>query len=409
MIRVLLLLSLLLLWLPGSVLSRVEGMNQRVFKAIDEAQQLMDAEDYDGALAKLKDLRERRLTSYETAHVLRFMGMVYYEREDIPEARAAHEEALAQERLPDPMVANLLGSLSRLALMQEDYAYAEVQLRRLLAIEDQNTSANQVLLAIAQLRQEKYSEARDLLLIAIGQERQKGKPPPENWLSMLASAEYALEDYEAMREVFRELVGLYPRERYLMNLAALHGQLGDRQRQLALVEALLDDDRLEEESHLKMLANLFLAEGLPYKAATLLQTGIDAGRIGADQRSLEMLSQAWYMAHEMDRALPALERASDLADTGELYLRLAGLYMDLNQWEAASVAAGKALERGGLRREGSAWLMRGMALVRLDELTDAVELFNRAAEFDESRDYADQWLKYVVDQRKMQAALVAAD
>ncbi len=403
------LLLLLMLCLPAAVLSRVEGMNQRVFKAIDEAQQLMDAEDYDGALAKLTDLRKRRLSSYETAHVLRFMGMVYYQQEALPEARTAHEEALAQERLPDAMVASLLDSLSRLALMQEDYAYAEVQLRRLLTIEDQNTAANQVLLAIAQLRQEEYSEARDLMLAAIDQERQKGRPPPENWLTMLASAEYALEDYEAMREVFRELVALYPRERYVMNLAALHGQLGDRQRQLALVESMLDDDRLEEESHLKMLANLFLAEGLPYKAAILLQAEIDAGRVTADQRSLEMLSQAWYMAHETDKALPALERASDLADTGELYMRLAGLHMDLNQWEAASAAAGKALERGGLPREGSAWLLRGMALVRLDELTEAVELFNRAAEFDESREYATQWLRYVADQRKMQAALVTSN
>jgi len=36
------LLLLLMLCLPGAALSRVEGMNQRVFKAIDEAQQLMD-------------------------------------------------------------------------------------------------------------------------------------------------------------------------------------------------------------------------------------------------------------------------------------------------------------------------------------------------------------------------------
>jgi hypothetical protein len=47
-----------------------------------------------------------------------------------------------------------------------------------------------------------------------------------------------------MRDVVEKLVLLYPREQYVMNLAALHGQLGDSEKQLALVESLLDDERL---------------------------------------------------------------------------------------------------------------------------------------------------------------------
>jgi hypothetical protein len=39
---------------------------------------------------------------------------------------------------------------------------------------------------------------------------------------------YEIDDYAAMRDVIEKLVLLYPREQYVMNLAALHGQLGDR-------------------------------------------------------------------------------------------------------------------------------------------------------------------------------------
>jgi hypothetical protein len=39
-----------------------------------------------------------------------------------------------------------------------------------------------------------------------------------------------------MREVMERWCSLYPREQYVMNLAALHGQLGDSEKQLALME-----------------------------------------------------------------------------------------------------------------------------------------------------------------------------
>jgi tetratricopeptide (TPR) repeat protein len=183
---------------------------------------------------------------------------------------------------------------------------------------------------------------------------------------MLASIFYSLEDLEAMRTVVRELVEIYPREQYLMNLAALHGQLGDRQKQLALVEAMLDDDRIEQGRQLKMLASLFLAEELPHKAARVLDTGLTDGRIEADSQTLELLSQAWYLAQEFDRAIPPLERAAAMAETGELYMRLAGLHMDAYQWPEAESAAERALAAGGLKQEGRAWLIRGMAAARAE-------------------------------------------
>ncbi len=399
---------LLLLSLAGIASARVEGMNQRVFEAIEKAQALAEAKDYDNALATLESMRKRNLTSYETAQILRHMGHVYYESDRFADSLAVHEEALAQPRLPDTMVATLLGSMGRLGLIQEDYDYAEARFKELLLMEDQNTPANRILLASTNLQQEKFAEARDLVRSAIEERSKEGGNPPENWLSALISAHYALEEYVEMREVLRRTIELYPRERYLINLAALHGQLGERQRQLALVESLLDDDRLSQEAHLRMLANLFLSEGLAYKAAVLLESEMERGRIATDGRTLEQLSQAWYMAHDLKKALPTLERAASVSKSGELYMRLAGLHMDLYQWEAAADAASKALDLGGLRREGSAWLLAGMARVRLKQYDEAASSFRRAAKFEDSREYSDQWLAYVASQQEMESAVAAS-
>jgi tetratricopeptide (TPR) repeat protein len=111
--------------------------------------------------------------------------------------------------------------------------------------------------------------------------------------------------------------------------------------------------------------------------------------------NLELLSQAWLLASEYERAIEPLEEAAELSESGELYLRLARLHMDAYRFAEAETAAGKALEKGGLRREGHAWLLRGMAAVELKRFSEARKRFSEAANYDETAKYAGQWLSYV--------------
>jgi tetratricopeptide (TPR) repeat protein len=196
------------------------------------------------------------------------------------------------------------------------------------------------------------------------------------------------------------MVELYPRERYLINLAALHGQLGETDKQLALIESLLDDQRLQREHHLLNLANLFLAHKLPYKAAALLETEMDAERIESSRHNLELQSQAWYLAGEQERALPPLAAAAAIAENGELYIRVARLYMDIYDWKNAEIAAKAAAEKGGLRDPGGAWLLQGMALARANKLDRARKAFKRALEYDDNKKWARQWLKFVDNEER---------
>ncbi len=408
MIRSILCLLLCVLCLPPAhAADAVVGMSERVFKGINDAQAAIDAKDYEGARQILEGMRDKRASPYETAHILNVLGFSWYEQEQVGKARALYEEALALPNLPDSMQINLLRTLGQVCLIQEDNKAGEKWLRKLMEFPDQDTPANKVLLAIALMRQERYQEALPPLQQAVEARSGEGDTPPENWLSMLSSVYYELKDYTAMRDVVERLVRLYPREQYLMNLAALHGELGDREKQLALVEALLDEGRLHQESHLRMMASLFLSEDLPYKAAVLLQKEIDAGRVTASVSNLEQLSQAWQAAAEPEKAIPPLARAAKLSDDGELYLRLAQLHMNAYQWEAADQAARQAQSKGGLRREGVAWLVRGMAEVRLNQLTEARDKFRRAAAYDETAKHAGQWLAYVDSELEKQASLEA--
>lgn len=397
------LLFTLLLAVGVAANDRVEGMSERVFKVLNDAQLMIEAEDYPAARAALEDALQRNLSDYEHAHILNMIGYTWYEQDDLARARDAYAEALELPEIPDSMLVTLRMTLGQVNLVMEEYVDAEVHLRALLALPDQNLGSNQVLLAAALVGQQRHADALEPLTAAIESEDALGNLPRENWLSMLASVHYELDDFVAMRDVVERLATHYPREQYLMNLAALHGQLGDSGRQLALVESLLDDQRLQQPNHILTIVNLYLAENLPYQAASLLAAEIDGGRIEPTVRNLELLSQAWYMSAELDRAIPPLAEAAALSESGELYLRLARLHMDAYRWDQASDAARAALDKGGLRQEGHAWLLRGMAGVRLKIYGEARRGFLEAANFDYTENYARQWLSYVDSEEQRSA------
>ena len=79
--------------------------------------------------------------------------------------------------------------------------------------------------------------------------------------------------------------------------------------------------------------------------------------------------------------------------------------MDSYAWQPAEKAARKSLEIGGLRDEGSAWLVVGMALARGDQLDGARRAFVEAAAHEKSAQWAEQWLRFVDTEQKRIAAL----
>jgi tetratricopeptide (TPR) repeat protein len=398
----------LLLACSSTVFSKdtVVGMSKKVYDGINQIQLLMDAEQWAEAMERMDSWLGRKINNYERAHLLNMKGFAYYQMEDMGAAFQAYQQALSLEGLPESQVRALLTTVSQLALVVENYPAAEKYALQLLASPGKTppSAFSHVILAQAYLGQEHYQKAVEPLRTALRMQRDAGKLPRENWLTMLSSVYFALEDYNNMREILYQLVSLYPKERYLINLAALHGQLGETDKQLALIESLLDEQRLEREQHLLSLANLFLAHSLPYKAAALLETEMDAGRIEESQRNLELESQAWYMAGEGSRAILPLEQAAAVASNGELYLRVARLYMDTYDWSKAAKAARAAEEKGDLRDPGSALLIEGMALARLEEFDRARKIFKRVIEFEKSRKHAKQWLKFIDGEERRLAA-----
>jgi tetratricopeptide (TPR) repeat protein len=362
------------------------AMSQPVYEKLVEAQEKVEAKDYNGAHAIVTQLRGKgKLSVYESAQIWNLTAYIYYLQERYRDAIGAYEKVLAQQPIPEALVQSTLKTLSQLYFTIEDYNKALTTIKRLIAAVPEPSADVYLLLGQAYFQLKQYDNALEPIKTAIKLYEDQGKKPKENWLLLLRVIYFEKKDHKNMLAVLKRLLQLYPKDQYLMTLAGVYSELGDTKKQLAFVEALYEKGYFQEKHHIVNLANLYLLHGNPYKAAKLLQETIDKGKVPADVRNLRLLSQSWYQAREDEKSIPPLEKAAGKSDDGELYIRLAQSYINLEEWDKAATAVRNGFKKGGVKRPDTANIMLGMALFNTQQLDSAQSAFTKASKDKRSR------------------------
>lgn len=382
------------------------AMSQPVFEGLQEAQKLIEAKQYSQGQAALRELRKMSdLSSYETAQIWNLTAYGYYLSEDYKKSIGAYTNLLKQGDLPEALVQSTLKTLSQLYFTIEDYKRALTTVSRLIEVLPEPSADIYMLKGQAHFQLEQYQKALTPIKTGIDKYRAQGKKPQENWLLLLRVCYYELNQFKNMIGVLKELIRLYPKERYVLTLAGVYSELGDTRKQLALTEALYEDGKVTKPLHIVNLANLFLVHNLPYKAAQLLERELGDGRVETSEKHLRLLSQAWYQAREDAKAIPPLERAAALSGDGELYVRLAQSHINLEQWSEAAEAVQKGLNKGGVKRIDTANIMLGMAMFNQRKLDAARKAFVQASRDKRSAKAARQWITYVDSELSRESTL----
>ncbi len=382
------------------------AMSQPVYEGLQKAQELIEANQYADGLARLKKLRETSdLSVYETAQIWNLTGYAYYLQENYPRAVKSYENVIAQGDLPEAMVQSTLKTLSQLYFTIENYEKALATVDRLIVVVSAPSPDVYMLKGQAHFQLQQYRQALAPIKTAIDKYREQGRKPRENWLLLLRVCYYELSDFKNMIAILKQLIVFYPKQTYVLTLAGVYSELGDTKKQLALTEALYDAGLIKGTHHLVNLANLYLVHNVPYKAAKILQREVEGGRVESTERNLRLLSQAWYQARENEKAIPPLARAAGMSDKGELFVRLAQSYINLDRWPEAADAVRKGLSKGGVKRSDIANIMLGMALFNQRHLALARAAFKLASTDKRSAKAARQWLAYVDSELEREATL----
>ena len=375
---------------------QTQAISAAVFEKLKEAQEMMENSDFGQANETIDLLlRQTKLSSYERSHALNLKAYGYYMREKYSLAINVYHQVLTLDDLSEGLLLSTLKTLSQLYFSVEKYENALEMIDRFIATVEKAEPEILMIRGQALYQLGRYREAITPLKKAIEDIQKQKVTPDENWLLLLRACYHEEEDFRAMLNILKILVSEYPKVDYIKNIASVFSELEQTENALAMLEPLYESGLMSEENEVFNLGNLYLLVGLPYKAALTLETGIAEKKLAENEKNLRLLSQAWSRAKEHIKSIGPMKKAAEMTKDGELYLRLAQSYMNVENWGLATKSLREALKKGGLKRPDTAHIMLGMALFNQKKLVAARDAFLNARKDKRSVGSARQWITYI--------------
>ena len=216
---------------------------------------------------------------------------------------------------------------------------------------------------------------------------------PASWLELLTATLKQLGDHRAAIPWLQKLVERAPDNKtYWTELSLAYEKVGDYENSLATMRLAHGAQLLTDDADYRRLSDLLVHQGVPVVAAEVLEQGIAARIVQADEAAYTRLGTAWFMAGEPDKSIAPLENAARAADSGDAYVRLANVHITRQDWAAAIAALNAALGRGSLSDEAQANLLMGVALYAQGKYAEATNYLTMAAASERHRTIARSYL-----------------
>lgn len=385
---------------PERETKKVGGISAKTYEKFAKAQEFTEAEDFQNALRVLGEIKNsKNLRSAEAIQLYNFYGVVYFSMERYQDSIDAFKTMLQQEELEPRQRIETLYTLAQLHFQIEDWQGAINIMNDWLEEVGNPPPDPLILLASAYYQIEQYDKMLAPIERAMSIARERGTEIKESWWLLLRVAYYEQGNIEKVVEILEILVVNWPKKEYWTMLSGMYGELNQETRQLGAYEAAYDQDLLATSAEIVTLSQLLMQAGAGYKAARVLEKGFADGIVEVNEQNHRLQSQAWQMAAEYEKAIPPLKEAAKLSDDGELDVRLANSYLNLNRYEECSAAAKSALSKGGLKRPALAQEMDGMCLFELEKYDDAIGAFRRAARDEKIEKRARNWIKFIESEK----------
>lgn len=318
-----------------------------------EAQNLMSANNFSGALAKLNEtLAIEGLNPYEKSIIYQMQGSCYYELNNYNSAISAFESSISSggfnQKEKDQVrvsIAQLLignGQYARGAQMLEDFG------------RNGGTLSPQHIEYIYQawVQAENYSKAL---------------PWAEKWFNNASPKERKHFDvlnflYSNLKmpakqaDIVKVMIGRWPDDKSLWeNWASLLSSGGRVEEAFEVNKMLYLGGLFKTESELLKVIQYYAYYDMPFQAAELLEREMNASRVSQTPERLVQLSGYFRQAREYKRAIPILERAASQSGKAKLYADLGEALYNDGQCGKAETAFKEAINRG--YDAGKSWML----------------------------------------------------
>lgn len=398
---------------------RLPGVSQSFAKELTEVANALQPDlektpnakpNPDAALAVLNRAARGldKLNPYEVAQLYQYMAYSYYTKEDYVRARQNFEKVLAQSpNIPISLEASTVKTLAQLYAQEENYKKAIEMMLKWTDYVSEIRPDEYYLFATLYYQVEDAQNAMVNVNEAVRIEEAAGKVPAESWYGLQRGLYFEREDYKNGAAVVEKLVRHYPKASYWRQLSQAYAILNRDKDKLAALETTYLMGGLTTERDLVVLASYFLEAEVPYKAAKVLDKGINQDKsIQPTAKNLELLANSWRAAAEYKKSLVEMEKAAQKSEDGNLLHTLVMLYTANDRYKDAVRVGKQALTRP-LKRADQVHLAIGSAYLEMGEFDEAAKSFRQAAKDERSKKLADQYATYAEREKQRIAALTA--
>lgn len=407
-------------------LKSVAGMDERAAKKLNEVQELMNATppQFDEAEKILKDQNLDRLNTSERAAFLQLLAAVSQNKGDMDAAMGYYKQILAMDTISNvqrDQMTFIVGQIefsngnieTALQYFDEWFKYqADPSVTNIVMLANVHYAAGMEDGVPEAEANAHYRTAIEFLNWAIDKSKKEGKEDQENWYAVLRALHNNLGETDKVLEYAELLVTRWPKKAYWTQLSGLYGQKASEEglseadvrkyedKQFAAFEMAYRQGMFDVGREFETMSQLYLYHESPYQAAKTLTKSLDEGLSEKTQRNLELQATAFINGRDYAKAVAPLSVAAEMSDDGNLYMRLANIYLTLDSYQEAASSIDKALEKGGLTRPDQSSLLQGQAYLALEQFDKARASFREAAKDKRSAQIASQLLLYTDSEEK---------
>lgn len=380
--------------------AHAQSVTKKTFKALEEIQKLVEADQHRQAQQLLESLVEQvRGLPYDNAIANQYLAHTSIMLDQPKRARRALESALNTTELPPELRTELNLFYGTVLLGEEEFDVALPVLEEWLAAET-SPKANQIFsVAYANYKTGNLNRSETLMVRAFN----ATPTPADSWYQLYYRVLFEQKKYRRAEGLLHEMLTRQPGDKQLWRLLANHHlQLEKSGDALAAVMISYINELVTDEDELRQIVSMFSYIDIPDKGARLLQQWVDEGRVEGDVETIRLIGNLWLMARERDSAKVVLKKSAGLAPDGETYELLAGIYFEDEDWSEAYSAYQNALRLGNLEEPYRVHLLAGISAFRAGRDDDARQSLKSAAASRKFRKQAEGIIKMLDRQKQKQ-------
>ena len=376
---------------------KTEALRPEVGKPLQAAQELMKAQKYKEALAKIQEADGvGNKTGYETFIIARMRGAASAGAGDNDGAAKAFEQVIASGRLPAAEQLKIVEAVAGTYYRAKDYPKAITWATRYLKDGGTSGQVRTVLIQSYYLSGD-FGNAAKQLVSDIQADEKAGQRPAEDKLQFLASAYLKQNDNGGYSTTLEKLVAYYPKKEYwadLINRIQKKPGFADRL-SLDVYRLQLVTGNITAASDYMEMTQLALQAGFPVEAKKVIDQGFASGALGtgADaERHKRLRDLATKQAADDVKTLGQEPDAN--AKDGNALVNTGFNYVINGQFDKGVAMMEKGIAKGGLKRPEDEKLHLGIGHVLAGQKSKAVQVFKTVQDANGTADLARLWVVY---------------